>query len=83
MAAPHNSDHHTASWRQNKYLQPEKDGGGEKNKSMFTKDVRGSLMSAGEIKGYLRFTPRLQLVFVVAEPFVIETDIFCQGADLL
>lgn len=50
---------------------------------MFTKDVHGSLMPAGEIKGYLRFTPRLQLVFVVAEPFVIETDIFCQGADLL
>lgn len=26
MAGPHNSDHHTASWRQNKYLPPEKDG---------------------------------------------------------
>lgn len=82
MAAPHNSDHHTASWHQNKYLQPEKDGG-KKNKFMFTKDVRGSLMLACEIKGYLGFTSRLQLVFVVAETFVIETYIFCQGADLL
>lgn len=26
MAAPHNSDHHTANWHQNKYLLPEKDG---------------------------------------------------------
>lgn len=32
---------------------------------------------------YLGFASGLQLVFVVAEPFVIEPYIFCQGADLL
>lgn len=31
MAAPHNSDHHTASWHQNKYLLPEKNGEKEMN----------------------------------------------------
>lgn len=40
-------------------------------------------MWLGGRTGYLRFTPGLQLVFVVAEPFVIEAYIFCQGADLL
>lgn len=47
------------------------------------KDACGSLMLLGGRRGYLRFTPGLQLVFVVAEPFVIEAYIFCQGADLL
>ena len=47
------------------------------------KDACGSLMWLGGRTGYLRFTPGLQLVFVVAEPFVIEAYIFCQGADLL
>lgn len=50
---------------------------------MFITDVHGSLMLVGEMRDYLGFTSRLQLVFVVAEPFVIETYIFCQGADLL
>lgn len=50
---------------------------------MFITDVHGSLMLVSEMRDYLGFTSRLQLVFVVAEPFVIETYIFCQGADLL
>lgn len=36
-----------------------------------------------EISDNLGFASGLQLVFVVAEPFVIEPYIFCQGADLL
>lgn len=32
---------------------------------------------------YLGLAPGLQLVFVVAEPLVIEAYVFCQGADLL
>lgn len=32
---------------------------------------------------YLGFASGLQLVFVVAEAFVIEPYVFCQGADLL
>lgn len=47
------------------------------------KDAYGSVMLLGEMRDYLRLPSRLQLVFVVAEPFVIETYVFCQGADLL
>lgn len=32
---------------------------------------------------YLGFASGLQLVLVVAQPFVIEAYVFCQGADLL
>ena len=52
----------------------------------FKNDTRGSLMLLCEMRmrrGYLRFTSRLQLVLVVTEPFVIETYIFSEGADLL
>lgn len=52
----------------------------------FINDTYGSLMLLCEMRmrrGYLRFTSRFQLVFVVAEPFIIETYIFSEGADLL
>lgn len=47
---------------------------------MFVKCVWGSQTTTWD---YLGFASGLQLVFVIAESFVIESYIFCQGADLL
>lgn len=87
MAAPHNSDHHTASWRQNKYLPPEKDGGKKKISREQTSAAHGtaqrhSLWGFGG-RGYLGLAAGLQLVLVAAQPLVVEADVFGQRADLL
>lgn len=93
MAAPHNSDHHTASWRQNKYLPPEKDGGKKKISREQMSAAHGTAQrhslregESGEKRGgrgYLGLAPGLQLVLVAAQPLVVEADVFGQRADLL
>lgn len=45
--------------------------------------LKKSVWLTDAISDYLGFASGLQLVFVVAQPFVIEPYIFCQGADLL
>lgn len=55
----------------------------EERKSVGSRRARLTRCRSLRRRGYLGFTPGLQLVFVAAQPLVIEAYVFCQRADLL